>query len=333
MRTRSAMSNQRSWIAWIAITGWLVLPGCPGEADDDDAADDDATADDDDGDPSTIPLAGPCDLEGRRGGFVVEAYGDYSIVDGTVEDGTVPISVLEQVAAGGDCRLMRRNNPFCDPPCEADETCDHDGTCIPYPEPVDLGTVTVGGLSADVSMDPVMPGYSYFDTSLPHPAFDPMALVTLRTTGGALDPFTLHGVGVHPLEVTGEGWIVDEGQPLAVGWTAPVGEARSTVDLRLNIDQHGISPVTIWCAFTDTGSAEIPVAVIDALVAAGVSGFPNGSLRRRTADSTVVGGGCVDLLVAAPRTVDVDVAGYIPCDGPEDCPDDLDCNEETGLCE
>ncbi len=320
-------------IAALAVGCWLGAPGCPSQDDDDSAGDDDATGDDDTHDPATVPLAGPCDLEDRRGGFVIEAYEDYSIVDGTVEDGTVPISVLEEVAAAGDCLLMKRNNPFCDPPCAGDETCDFDGSCIPYPEPLDLGTVTVSGLSAPVSMDPVMPGYSYFDTSLPHPAFEPMALITLKSGAAALEPFTLHGVGVHQLAFGGGGWIVDEGQPLAVSWTPPAGESRATVDLRLNIDQHGISPVTVWCAFDDTGQGEIPVAVIDALFAAGVSGFPNGNLRRRTADSTSVDGGCVDLTVSSPRAVDVDVAGYIPCDGPEDCPDELECNEITGLCE
>ncbi len=317
--------------AWVGSTG-----GCePRGGDDDDSADDDDDddGDDDDGDPATIPLAGPCDLADRRGGFVVEAYEDYSIVDGKVEDGTVPLSVLEQVLADAGCRLMKRNNPFCDPPCAADETCDHDGTCIPYPEPLDLGTVTVSGLSEPVSMEPVMPGYSYFDTSMPHPAFEPMALVTLKTSGGALDPFGLHGVGVHPLTVAGEGWVVEEGQPLAVAWTPPDGASRSTVDLRLNIDQHGISPITVWCEFEDDGAGEIPATVIQGLFDAGVSGFPNGALSRRTADSVMVGGGCVDLSVASPRVVDVDVAGYIPCDGEEDCPEGLDCNLDTGLCE
>lgn len=334
MYWRKRVVQVSSWLFVAGLACLLVLSSCDAPASDDDSAsDDDATGDDDTGDPSTIPLAGPCDLADRRGGFVIEAYEDYSIVDGTVEDGTVPISVLEEVTAEGGCRLMKRNNPFCDPPCEGDETCDFDGTCIPYPAPLDLGTVTVGGLSAPVSMEPLMPGYSYFDTSLPHPAFEPMSLVTLRSGGGALDAFTLHGVGVHELSVVGEGWIVDEGQPLAVGWIPADGEFRSTVDLRLNIDQHGISPVTVWCAFEDTGSGEIPVEVIDALFDAGVSGFPNGALSRRTADSTAVGGGCVDLIVGSPRVVDVDVAGYIPCDGPEDCPDELECNEITGLCE
>ena len=327
------IAARRALVAALGIACAAVVAGCEPPAADDDSADDDTADDDDDGDPATIPLAGPCDLTDRRGGFVIEAYEEYSIVDGTVEDGTVPISVLEEVLTEGGCRLMKRNNPFCDPPCDADETCDHDGQCVPYPAPVDLDTVTVNGLSELVSMDPVMPGYSYFDTSMPHPAFEPMSLVTLKTGGGGLDTFTLHGVGVHQLAVDGDSWVVEEGQPLAVSWPQPGAESRSTVDLRLNIDQHGLSPVTVWCEFEDTGAGEVPAAVVDGLFAFGVSGFPNGALSRRTADSVSVGGGCVDLSVASPRAVDVDVAGYIPCDDEEDCPDELDCNETTGLCE
>jgi hypothetical protein len=321
-------------VRWFPLFAALTaLAGCAGAtADDDDSA---TTADDDGpvGDPATIPLEGACDLDRRLGGFVVEAYAETSIVDGTVSDGVVPLSVLEQVMQAGDCQLMRRNNPFCDPPCDPDQTCDHDGECIPYPAPVDLGTVTLLGLEAPVSMDPIVPGYSYFDTDLPHPAFLPGELLELRTSGGALEPFTLHGVGVHLLAEPAQGWVVAEGQPLVVAWEPPAGDVRSTVALAVNIDQHGVSPVTARCEFDDAGTGEVPAAVIEALFAAGVSGYPNGSLNRHTVDSASVATGCVDLEVGSPVAVDVDVAGYIPCTDDDDCPDGMECNEAVGLCE
>ena len=40
---------------------------------------------------------------------------------------------------------------------------------------------------------------------------------------------------------------------------------RATIFATLNIDQHGVSPTTAWCAFEDTGSASIPASVVDAL--------------------------------------------------------------------
>ncbi len=324
------MSVDVRWL--IPLAALLALAGCPVAGGDDDSA----GTDDDDGpvgDPATIPLAGSCDLDQRLGGFVAEAYADYSIVDGTVSDGVVPLSVLEQVLQQGDCRLMKRNNPFCDPPCAPDETCDFDGECIPYPSPVDLGTVTVLGLEEAVVMEPIVPGYSYFDTSLPHPAFLPGELIELRTSGGTVEPFTLHGVGVHLLAPPVGSWVVAEGQPLAVTWEPPGTDVRSTMALTLNIDQHGISPVTAWCEFEDSGSGEVPAAVIEALFSAGVSGYPNGTLSRHTVDSVGASTACVDLEVASPVDVDVDVAGYIPCKDDDDCPDGMECNEAIGLCE
>lgn len=315
----------------------LNVAGCakePSAVDDDSGGgDDDDTTDGPIGDPATIPLEGPCALDLRLGGFVVEAYEDYSIVDGTVSNGVVPLSVLEEVVQEGPCRLMKRNNPFCDPPCGPTETCDFDGECIPYPEPQDLGTVTLLGLAEAVSMEPVVPGYSYFDTSVPHPVFAPGELIELRTTGAAVESFTIHGVGVHLLDAPDLDWVVSEQAPLVVSWEAPAGEVRSTMALTLNIDQHGVSPVTVWCEFEDVGTGEIPAAVIDALFSAGVSGYPNGTLSRHTVDSTDVSGGCVDLEIASPLAANVDVAGYIPCTDDDDCPDGLECNEAIGLCE
>ena len=194
----------------------LIIGGCdPSEPDVPADTDTGEVSDTDTGeapDPAVVELAGTCALEDRFGGFLVEMYDSYSIVDGSVADGVVPISVLEQVGVEGDCKLLRRNNPFCDPPCGPDETCDFTSTCIPYPLNQDVGTVTVTGLSADVVMEPLQPGNSYFNTSLPHPAFEPGALVTLTTTGGAYDPVRLHAVGVEPLTILDEMWVVDSGK-------------------------------------------------------------------------------------------------------------------------
>ena len=328
----------RSCTRMLLVLGLLAAIGCSKEptTEDDDSAhggDDDDSTDGPIGDPATVPLEGACALDQRLGGFVVEAYEDYSIVDGTVSDGVVPLSVLGEVTQEGSCRLMRRNNPFCDPPCAPDEACDFDGECIPYPQPQDLGTVTVLGLEAEVVMEPVVPGYSYFDTSLPHPVFEPWELLELRTTGGAVDAFTLHGLGVHPMDGADLEWVVVEDAPLQVTWTAPDVEVRSTVALTLNIDQHGASPITVHCAFEDVGTGEVPASLIAQLFGAGVSGYPNGSIRRHTVDSTSVGVGCVDLEINSPRAANVDVAGYIPCTDDDDCPDGLECNEVIGLCE
>ena len=75
-------------------------------------------------DATTAPdLAGPCPLASRHGGLEVVDDGEYGWIDGTVEDGVLPVSVLEVVATEGDCRLYKKTNPFCDPPCDPGEAC------------------------------------------------------------------------------------------------------------------------------------------------------------------------------------------------------------------
>ena len=284
-------------------------------------------------DAQTVPLAGTCALEDRYGAIVVEAHEEYSFVDGQVLDGVVPVTILEEVGSAGDCVLLRKNNPVCDPACAPEETCDFDGTCIPYPLSQDLGVVSVLGLESEVVMEPVQPGNKYFDTQVPHPPFAPDAVVTLCTGGGAFEPVELHGVGFTPLDTPAEQWILFEDEALTVTWEAAPADTRTRVALKINIDQHGNSPVNLQCDFADTGSGTVDQSLVDQLVNFGVSGFPSGSLSRRTVDSGAVGDGCMEFSVASPRAVDVRVDGFIPCDEPSDCPKGMECNMEREICE
>ena len=285
---------------------------------------------------ATVPLSGACSLADRLGGFQIESYAEYAIVTGAALDGVVPISVLEEVAAEGDCRLLRRANPACDPPCGSDQTCDLDRTCVPYPRAASLGTVTATGLLVPATMEPVPPTLQYFLSRTPNPPWTVGGLITLQGTGGDLLPFTLHGIGVAPLSGVTPAWVIRRGQPLALAWDAGAPADRTTVDLRLSIDQHGLTPLSLQCSFADAGAAEIPAALIDAMLAAGVTGYPNGYLIRHTTDSAALradGTGCIDLRVGFRHDGDVAVEGYVPCSDDEDCPEGLSCNEPLERCE
>ena len=283
--------------------------------------------------PEEVELDGMCPLETRRGAFAVEAYDSYSAVYGDVSNGVVPNTILTETAVHDTCRLMRTENPYCEPACSAGETCDFDGECIAYPETQDLGVVSVGGLAEDVVMEPVSPGYSYFDTTVPHPVFVAGQTVELSTSGGEVDSFQLHGIGFEMLELSTNAWTVTEGSPVPVSWTVGSADVPTEVFIELNIDQHGASPLTVWCTFEDTGSAEIPAAVVDALIEAGVTGYPSGRVTRRTTDSVDIGDGCVDLVVASPLSTSVDVSGYTPCTSNDDCPPGQTCNLALQVCE
>ena len=315
-----------------------LLLACPSGADDDDVAtDDDDAIDDDDSslpDPEDVVLDGECELAERFGRFAVEALPGYTAVQGQVSDGVVPVTVLEEVLDEGGCRLMRRNLLVCEPGCEPGFTCDQNEECIPYPVGQDAGTVGVVGLVDDVSMEPVEPGFNYFFTSLPEQAIVPGETVRLRASGATVEAFELWGVGIEALALPDDAlWEIEEGQPLQLTWPAAAEGARSQAYLTLNIDLHGISPARVFCEFPDTGSAEVPASVIDGLVGSGVSGFPQGTLTRRTVDSADVGEGCVEFAVASPRVVEVDVVGFIPCNPQTPCPDGMECNLALEICE
>lgn len=320
------------------ILSLLLLAACPAPDQDSDT-DPDSDSDSDtvppldppEGDAATVELAGDCELDERFGAFTISDYETYTIVDGAVANAVVPVTITPEISAQGDCRLLVRDNPFCEGGCAQDETCDFDGECLPYPEAQDLGQITVAGLVVDVRMTPVQPGFRYFNTSLPHPAFSPGDLLQLRAGGGEFGAFDLHGIGVEPLVVPAEDWVITEGEDMLVSWTA--AEGRATVQLAMRIDQHGSSPATVFCEFDDDGSGTIPAQIVDDLIGAGVTGFPNGSLTRRTVDNARAGGGCVDLITQSRRSPNVRVAGFTPCNRQEDCPDGLTCDIPNQICE
>lgn len=336
--SRAAGGRAPVWVALLSAWaggGWACGGGDGSAGSKPAAADpqDSALPDVDLGDPATTPLRGACPAEQRRGGFQIDVGERYSAVSGNVADGVLPASVPTAAGAEGECRLEQRTNPFCDPPCAPDEACGRDGACQPYPLNVDLGLVRILGLNAAVELSPVPPGTTYFDTRTPHPVVEPDALVRLQTEGGALEPLELHGLGAEPLRAEPAVWRVGDGD-LRLQWTPPQGLGRSLIEARLMIDQHGISPLTLVCELADDGEATLPDGLIQRMLGAGVSGFPNGTLRRRTADRVELNdGGCVDLVVSTSLVPEVEVADHTPCTEHADCPPGQLCNFALETCQ
>jgi hypothetical protein len=280
-------------------------------------------------------LRGPCALAQRAGAFLVESA-KFGSVSGSVASGVVPVTILETVQQQGDCLLLKRNNPFCAPPCQPGSTCDFDGTCIPFPPTQDLGTVTVTGLvDGDIAMSPAAPGNNYFDTTVPNPPFGDSALITLTTSSdGAFGQQTLYGRGFGVLDAN-LAWSVDSAAPFQLTWTPPTApHPEVTVHLELNVDQHGNSPLFLVCDFADDGAATVPGDLIAALLTAGVTGFPNGVIRRQTIDSVPIGTDlCMELLVSSKQIPAVSVDGHTPCKKPSDCPAGQVCNLPINTCQ
>jgi hypothetical protein len=100
----------------------------------------------------------------------------------------------------------------------------------------------------------------------------------------------------------------------------------------LNIDLHGLTPLVLNCEVPDMGSATIAASLIDGLIGAGVTGFPEGRVTRRTADSQRGPEGCLDFLVTSGRKIALEVTGFIPCNSQADCPEGQTCNVAIQQC-
>jgi hypothetical protein len=182
-------------------------------------------------------------------------------------------------------------------------------------------------------MSPLPPGNSYFSPGADNPPYVVGGEVVLSAQGtGATPAFQLFGIGSEPL-AEAPTWVVQRGEDLALEWPAPTSKLETSVLVELTIDQHGISPLSLACEFDDTGSAVIPAQLVQLLISAGVSGFPNGRIARRTADHVELDVGCVELIVGSPRAASVAVSGYTPCDAPSDCPSPQTCNLPLQRCE
>ncbi|MBW2276843.1 MAG: hypothetical protein JRF63_05080 [Deltaproteobacteria bacterium] len=239
-------------------------------------------------------LAGPCDFDDKVGWFKVEHHDLYSAVTGEVSDGVVPAAIPQSQEIEGDCILLQKLNPVCDPPCEPGFTCDFDGECIPYPSKLHVGAVVVEGLTTEVVMTPNGQN-DYFDTSVDSPPFTDGSEITLGAAGNETEAFALDAFGVEVLAMPDNEWIMFDGEPLEIFWTPSDGEGR--ILATFNVDQHGNSPMTMVCDLDDTGTATVPAGLIGLLFDYGISGFASGHLYRRTIDSTQIDVGCVELEV------------------------------------
>jgi hypothetical protein len=273
----------------------------------------------------------PCDPAEHVGTFRIDLAEKYTGISGTVALAVVPQDVPLLAAEDGNCRLWAPRELFCDPGCAPGETCGEDG-CIPYPANLDVGTVTVDGLLVAVEMTPTPPAQNYTNPEpLPHPGFAAGSGIRLRASGSDVEAFTLLGWGISPLASDLAEVVADRGMPVSIAWNAPEDAGPARVRISLDVNRHGGAASRIECDADDTGSFEIPSALVDGLFDAGLSGFPRVVLRRRSMDRVEIAPGCVELDVGAPLDLDVSIPGLDSCteDGdctaPETCQPDLTC--------
>lgn len=258
---------------------------------------------------------------------------DITTVRGQVWDKPSSSRILTEVARDGDCWLTKSENPRCSPSCSGTETCSASGECVAAPLSRSVGDVSISGLARAVKMSPLMPGNNYFATGeFPAHGFEPGAAILLEAAGADLKAFTLRGTGVAQLELPEADWLIERDKPFVVTWNA--GQvAEAVVRVAFNVDQHGTAPLVLGCETPDDGELSIGASLINALLDAGVTGFPSGHVNRETVDSTVQGSACVELAIGAHVRRGLKVAGYTACMKQSDCPDGLTCNLQLQRCE
>jgi hypothetical protein len=275
---------------------------------------DDGGGDDDGIDVSSLSYA-PCPQATHVGGFDIILGDGFTSVQGQVHDAITPSRVVDTLGTSGACTWVKAPTLVCNPACPVNQTCGAGDVCVASPVALDVGTVTVAGMLAEVSMPPRPPVYYYnFTGTLPHPGFTAGAGMRLDAPG-----MSLLGWGIEPLSVASTTIDVQSGAALPVTWSAPTLTGPAKVELSLNVNGHGLVGSHVDCVVDDTGSFTIPEPMVTSLLGDGLSGFPTLSVRRTTTDSAITGAGCVELDVESAVTLDVIIPGLESCDGDEDC--------------
>ena len=249
-------------------------------------------------------LRGGCGA-GDLAGFFEVVYGKYaSYFGGEISAFAAPFSPPEDLLATGPCTLRARVPLLCASQCTGGQTCGLEGLCVDPPGSVGVGAVTVSGLLQAVEVEPTEGTGYYLDSSLPHPPFEVGSALRLDGPGAGDGALTLYGKGVNKVETDSSEWSLSAGDPLSVTWT-PGTVAEAEVEVLLSVDQDNPEALEIFCASDDTGSLEIASELIDALLATETSGFPAGTITRRTVDSDVLDRGCVELRVTSSILITV----------------------------
>jgi hypothetical protein len=281
----------------------------------------------------------PCAADRRIGEFKIQVAPDFpdlpqfTSVEGAVRDGVNPAKVPQVVRQAGECRVLRAQNLFCDPACRSGQTCGPGGKCVAEPVRKSVGTVTVTGLKVAVVMKHSA-GTNYANPeSLPHPALDEGADIRLEASGGDLPRFALRGKGIGALKPLGKELLVESGKPLKVAWAPPGKAGPQRVRVELNLNHHGGTPSWVACDVPDTGSYDIPAALVTELRGLEVTGFPTIIVNRQTADSAAVASGCVELAVSSEIELNVKIPGQHDCKIDDDCPAGRKCDSAKQICQ
>lgn len=208
------------------------------------------------------------------------------------------------LASQGECEIWTHPlaQASCDPPC-ADGYCAATDECVPFPVPVDAGTITVTGLTEALSFASGEFGYQPDPEFPPEDLFAADAAITATAAGGDADGFTLEAQGVPTLVADLDlefdtTLVLEDGVDREIRWTA---EDAAAIQLGVQVGWHGaVYEALLLCESADDGSLTIPGDLVTQFPRASNGLEQHGSwIARVTRDTVTTDGGPVELVVSS----------------------------------
>ncbi|WP_234023943.1 hypothetical protein [Sorangium cellulosum] len=263
-----------------------------------------------------------------------EASGSTSVL-GKIYDGPTPAQLVWEVdAEEGPCQLLTPRVPFCNQPCGGSAVCVEDDTCQAYPAAHSAGDVTVTGLSlesgeASLVMKPTANNYQPpAGVKLRYPPAEEGQAIRFEASGDYFSAFTLEARGVLPLDLLNDTILLEPDQALQLTWAPPGQAGISTIHVKLDISHHGGTKGMLECAAEDTGSLDLPAALVTRLLDLGAAGFPSIAVTRRAVGSATIAAGRVDLVISSLVERPVEIPGLTSCNDTSQCPEGQTCQTD-----
>jgi hypothetical protein len=276
-------------------------------------------------------------LIAEEGGVVA-----HTSVLGTLYDSPEIPETYITAATSGDCSLLTPTAPpFCDPGCsEPTPVCTIDGKCVKNPTLINVGELSMGGLSVagvtstfalkSVANKYQPPGTVKLD--YPPCATGDTAKVSGTFSGSNVEAAT---ACIEPLDLLNSDPVpLESGSPLTLEWTAPSSGTNSKIFVELDISHHGGSKGRIRCLTKDIGQLTIDETLVTALIELGVTGFPQLTVTRTSTGTSAIGEGSLNLTIENSVGRLLQVPGIYNCTESSECPAEKPtCNPDFMMCE
>jgi hypothetical protein len=258
---------------------------------------------------------------------------------GVIRNAEVPETIVwTKALEEAGCVLYVPKLPFCSA-CGSSQFCVGDEQCEDPPIPLNLGAVSVSGVtlrdgSSGFSVEPSAPKFNYMAPSaIAYPPAVAGTQVSLTGDGGDYPSISLTTTMVTPIELLGADPIpMNAGQSLPVRWTAAGVTSDTRIAILVNISHHGGARGKIECDVEDNGSLDIPAPLVSRLLQLGYSGFPTVEVSRRATSSEDLGGGTLRLDIASSGIRNLAIDGQTSCRSNDECRDGQTCLATTKQC-